>query len=82
MQDQQLLKRIMVDPNVMVGQPVIKGTRLTVAYILNLLAHDMTMVGILAEYDGLTPDDIRACVLFAAKSLEETTFMLLIAEKG
>jgi len=39
MNDQQLLERIACDPKVMVGKPVIKGTRLTVEYILNLLAH-------------------------------------------
>ena len=37
MQDQQLLQRIALHPGVMVGKPVIKGTRLTVEYILNLL---------------------------------------------
>ncbi|MBK9232907.1 MAG: DUF433 domain-containing protein [Anaerolineae bacterium] len=41
------------------GQPVIKGTRLTVEYILNLLAHDATSAEILKEYKGLTQEDIR-----------------------
>ena len=39
MRDEQLLKRITINPKVMVGKPVIRGTRLTVEYILNLLAH-------------------------------------------
>ncbi|NOZ06072.1 MAG: DUF433 domain-containing protein, partial [Chloroflexi bacterium] len=39
MMNQQLLERIIVDPTIMTGKPVIKGTRLTVEYILNLLAH-------------------------------------------
>jgi uncharacterized protein (DUF433 family) len=38
MKDQQLLERIALDPKIMVGKPVVKGTRLTVEYILNLLA--------------------------------------------
>jgi uncharacterized protein (DUF433 family) len=77
MKDQKLLERITVDPKVMVGKPVIKGTRLTVEYILNLLAHGATAKDILTEYKGLTQDDIQACILFATKSLESMTFMPL-----
>jgi uncharacterized protein (DUF433 family) len=42
MTDQQLLERIALDPQVMVGKPVVRGTRLTVEYILSLLAHGAT----------------------------------------
>lgn len=80
MTDQQLLDRIALNPKVMVGKPVIKGTRLTVEYILNLLAHGATVAEILEEYDGLTQEDIQACLLFAARSLENTAFMPLAAE--
>lgn len=80
MTDQQLLERITVDLKVMAGKPVIKGTRLTVEYILNLLAHGATVAEILDEYDGLTREDIQACMLFASRSLENTTFMPLTAE--
>jgi len=80
MKDQQLLERIALDPKVMVGKPVVKGTRLTVEYILNLLAHGATIVEILDEYDGLTHEDIRACLLFATRSLEDTAFMPLAVE--
>jgi uncharacterized protein (DUF433 family) len=80
MKDQQLLERIALDPKVMVGKPVVKGTRLTVEYILNLLAHGATAAEILDEYDGLTHEDIRACLLFATKSLEDTAFMPLAVE--
>lgn len=65
MKEQQLLARITLNPNVMVGKPVIKGTRLTVEFILNLLAHGATVAEILEEYNGLTGEDIRACLLFA-----------------
>ena len=61
----------------MVGKPVIHGTRLTVEFILGLLAHGATHQEILEEYEGITEDDIRACLLFATKSLESTTFMPL-----
>ncbi len=77
LQDQQLLERITLNPKVMLGKPVIKGTRLTVEYILNLLAHGATVMDIMQEYQGLTPEDIQACFLFATKSLETTTFMPL-----
>jgi len=80
MKDQELLGRITVAPKVMVGKPVIKGTRLTVEYILNLLAHGATVAEILDEYKGLTQEDIQACILFATKSLESTFFMPLSVE--
>ena len=75
MTDEQLLGRIAIDPGVMVGKPVIKGTRLTVEYILNLLAHGATADEILFEYDGLLQEDLQACLLFATKSLEDVSFM-------
>lgn len=56
--DEQLLERITINPKVMVGKPVIRGTRLTVEYILNLLAHGATVEEILQEYKGLTREDI------------------------
>lgn len=65
------LQRIVTDPKVMLGKPVIKGTRLTVEHILNLLAGGVTPEEIFAEYDGLSERDIRACLRFAAQSLRE-----------
>lgn len=80
MQDEQMLKRIVLNPKVMAGKPVIRGTRLTVDFILNLLAHGATESEILNEYKGLTLKDIQACFLFATKSLENTEFMPLATE--
>jgi uncharacterized protein (DUF433 family) len=80
MDDRQLLARVTVNPEVMVGKPVIRGTRLTVEYVLNLLAHGATPDEILDEYEGLTLEDIQACLLFASKSLESDTFLPLLAE--
>lgn len=77
MTDQELLNRITINPKVVVGRPVIRGTRLTVEFILNLLAHGATIEEILKEYQGLKAEDIRACILFATKSLENTVFMPL-----
>jgi uncharacterized protein (DUF433 family) len=80
MTDQELLERISLNPKVMLGKPAIKGTRLTVEFILNLLAHGATVKEILGEYDGLTVEDIQACHLFAAKSLRDTEIMPLVLE--
>lgn len=80
MKDEQLIERIVLDPKVMVGKPVIRGTRLTVDFILNLLAHGMKESDILDEYKGLTLEDIQACFLFATNSLKNTEFMPLMKE--
>jgi len=80
MDDRQLLERVAVDPKVMAGKPVIRGTRSTVEYVLNLLAHGATAEEILQEYKGLTYEDIQACILFATKTLESTTFVPLTTE--
>jgi uncharacterized protein (DUF433 family) len=80
MNEQQLLQRIALNPQVMVGKPVIKGTRLTVEYILNLLAHGATIEEIIEEYEGLAQEDVQACLLFAARSMQDTAFMPLAVE--
>ncbi len=80
MTDEQLLARITLNPQILTGKPVIKGTRLSVEYILNLLAHGASFTDILDEYPGLTQEDIQACLLFASRSLENTAFMPLTAE--
>lgn len=78
MTDQVLLQRITADPQILTGKPVIKGTRLSVEYILNLLGHGATTEEILQEYDGLVSEDIRACLLFAAKTLNPVTVIPLV----
>lgn len=80
MKENPLLDRIVVNPKVMVGKPVINGTRLTVEYIISLLAHGATEVEITEEYKDLTRADIQACLLFAAQALESTLFMPLALE--
>ena len=77
MSDEQLLERITVSPEVMAGKPVIQGTRLTAEHVLNLLAHGASIDEILTEYEGLTKEDIQACLLFATRSLEDMAFMPL-----
>jgi uncharacterized protein (DUF433 family) len=67
--EKQLRERITLNHEVMVGKPAIRGTRLTVAYILNLLAHGATETEILQEYEGLAPEDIQARLFFPAHSV-------------
>jgi uncharacterized protein (DUF433 family) len=77
MTEKQMLERIVINPKIMVGKPLIQGTRLTVEYILGLLAQGATFEEILDEYQGLVREDILACLMFATKSLESTVFMPL-----
>ena len=62
-----LLSRIVIDPKVMAGQPVIKGTRLTVPFILGLMSQGISIDDILKEYYRLSKEDIYACLAFAPK---------------
>jgi uncharacterized protein (DUF433 family) len=61
-----LLSRIALDPRIMVGQPVVRGTRLTVSFILGRLAHGSAVEELLSEYGGLTREDVQACLLWRA----------------
>ena len=80
MEDRQLLERITINPKVLAGKPVIRGTRLSVEFILNVRAHGASEEEILTEYPGITVEDIQACYLFAGKALEDTAFMPLVLE--
>lgn len=82
MTDQELLDRITAQADVMAGKPVVRGTRLTVPYLLGLLAHGATVQEVLDEYPGLTRDDVNGCFLFASRSLEQTAFLPLLREAG
>jgi uncharacterized protein (DUF433 family) len=72
MSDRELRERIVSDPAVMTGKPVIRGTRLPVEFIVQVLAQGTTTRELLDEYDGLTESDIQACVLFASEKDRET----------
>ncbi|MGI5816577.1 MAG: DUF433 domain-containing protein [Armatimonadota bacterium] len=71
MSRQELLKRITVDPDVMVGQPCIRGMRITVQHILETLATGATEEELLADLPVLEPEDIRAAFFYAAQVLDE-----------
>ena len=57
--------RVVADPAVMVGKPVVKGTRLTVEFIIQLLGNGWSIGEILEEYPQVTDEDIRACLHYA-----------------
>ena len=80
MTDDKLLERVHVESKILAGKPVIRGTRLSVDFILGLLAHGATVQEILDEYEGLVQEDVLACLLFAAKSLESAAFLPLKTE--
>ena len=66
---EKLLNRIEINPQIMFGKPVIKGTRLTVEIILEKLAYGASEEGLLKEYPFLKKEDIKAALLYAAKTL-------------
>lgn len=67
MPSEDLLKRITIAPEICHGKPCIRGLRYPVEMILELLSADMTPDEILADYDDLEPEDIRAVLLYAAR---------------
>ena len=71
MTHEQLLERIATDPAICHGKPCIRGHRIWVSLIIDLLADGMTIEQILEQYPGLEPDDIRACMAYAAEMTRE-----------
>lgn len=69
MTERGLLKRIVVDPKIMFGKPVIKGTRLPVEIIVEKVAYGATIDDLRKDYPFLKEDDIRAALLYAAKRI-------------
>ena len=58
--------RIVIDPEILVWKPVVKGTRLAVEFVIDLLAQGWTEAEILHNYPGLAREDIQACLAYAA----------------
>jgi uncharacterized protein (DUF433 family) len=61
--------RIVIDPAILVGKPVVKGTRLAVEFIVGLLAQGWSEKDVLDNYPGLTREDILACLAYAEDRL-------------
>jgi uncharacterized protein (DUF433 family) len=58
-------ERITIDPKILVGKPVVKGTRLSVEFVIGLLAQGWSEAEVLRNYPGLTPEDLKACLAYA-----------------
>lgn len=61
--------RISADPNIIGGKPAIRGTRLAVEYMLDLLANGMSISDILRDWPGLAAEGVRACIAYAADAV-------------
>jgi uncharacterized protein (DUF433 family) len=69
--------RIVIDSEILVGKPTIKGTRISVEFVLDLLGRGWTIEQVLREYDHLTPEDIQACLAYASDVLKSERVYLL-----
>jgi uncharacterized protein (DUF433 family) len=70
-------ERIIIDPAIMMGKPLIRGTRITVELILRKLGEGAAEVDLLADYPHLTTEDIRAAVAYGAASVAHEEVVLL-----
>jgi len=70
---EKLLERVVVDPNVLAGKPVIRGTRIPVYLIVELIATGTKVNDMVKEYPELQDDDVKAALLYASKLLERET---------
>jgi len=78
MDEKKLFNRITINPEIMVGKPVIAGTRIPVELIIKMLSQGISEDEILGEYPRLCLEDIRAALAYASRvlSLEEIELML------
>jgi uncharacterized protein (DUF433 family) len=70
-------ERVIVNPKILVGKPIIKGTRIAVEFVVDLLGRGWTTDQILHEYDHLTYEDIQACLAYASDVLKSERVYLL-----
>ncbi|MCR9101022.1 MAG: DUF433 domain-containing protein [bacterium] len=79
MPDTSLLDRITMDPAICHGKPIIRGLRYPVENVLELLASGMTNDEILSDYEDLEPEDLQACLLYAARLASVKSVSSLVA---
>lgn len=73
-----MINRIIIDQKIMVGKPIVKGTRITVSLVLNLLANGQSIESIIEEYK-LEREDVYACLAYANQIFDEVQFIPLEA---
>jgi len=71
------MERITVNSKILGGKPIIRGTRISVEFILDLLASDVSENEILQDYPHLTKEDIHACLRYAARSCKNEVYLTL-----
>ena len=74
------MAKIVVNPRILGGKPIIEGTRISVEFILDLLASDVSEEEILEDYPHLTKEDIHACLKYAARSYRNEVYLERITE--
>ncbi len=62
--------RIVIDPDILVGKPVVKGTRIAVELVIDLLARGWSQEQVMQQYDHITVEDIQACLGYASEILK------------
>jgi uncharacterized protein (DUF433 family) len=71
--------RIVLDPAILTGKPIVKGTRIAVEFVVDLLARGWTQAQVLHEYNHLTAEDIQACLAYASYMLKSERVYLIPA---
>jgi len=71
------MAEIVVNPRILGGKPIIKGTRISVEFILDLLASDVSEEDILEDYPHLTKEEIHACLRYAARCYKNEVYLEL-----
>ncbi|RKU13596.1 antitoxin [Candidatus Poribacteria bacterium] len=71
------MAEIVVNPRILGGKPIIKGTRISVEFILDLLASDVSEEEILEDYPHLTKEEIHACLRYAARCYKNEVYLEL-----
>ncbi len=82
MMREELLPRLSINPNICFGKPCIKGHRIWVSLILDLLASGMTFKEILGQYPGLEEEDILACIAYGAQMSRERYVEIPLEKAG